>query len=80
MCFAPGVGGCTNNNQLWYGNFLHIWRIFREEKVEEMTVKKYDAKQSAEALQRVVLVRVKSKRAQQGCAASRIWDLLPAAC
>ncbi len=32
------------------------WAL-REEKVEEMPAKKYDAKQTAEALQRVVLVR-----------------------
>ena len=50
-------------------NCLDSSIMFREEKVEEMTVKKYDAKQSAEALQRVVLVRMGCKRVLQGCAA-----------
>ena len=43
--------------------------MLREEKVEEMSVKKYDAKQSAEALQRVVLVRAGCKCPIQRCAA-----------
>ncbi len=45
-----------------------------------MSVKKYDAKQSAEALQRVVLVRVGRKCPLQRCAAlhTKCACLLPA--
>ena len=48
-CFARAPEpGCRADPRL---------RVSREEKVEEMPAKKYDAKQTAEALQRVVLVR-----------------------
>lgn len=51
--------------------------MLREEKVEEMTVKKYDAKQSAEALQRVVLVRDGRNAYLPGCNASgALWRVL----
>jgi len=67
--FASWALGLQQNCQLGCCDCKYIFWILREEKVEEMSVKKYDAKQSAEALQRVVLVRVGGNCPLQRCAA-----------